>query len=138
VGGVNLVDVMDEIARELGTIEGLRAYPWPVTNPSPPCAIGLFPESYKYDETYGRGVDRMTLQFTLMVGRTSERSARDLLGSFMDGSGPKSVKRVLEAGQYNSFDTIRVTQVDVDVFTMASVDYWGATFDMDILGPGSR
>lgn len=137
VGGVNLGDCMDQVANRLSTIAGLRVHAWPVTSVTPPTAVVLFPQNYTYDVTYGRGVDRMTLQVAVMVGRATERTTRDLLAKYLDGSGPSSVKAVLDSGTYGAFDSVRVTGVDVDIMTMNSVDFWGAVFDLDLIGPGS-
>jgi len=135
---VNLADVMDQVADRLQTIPGLRTYAYPVASITPPAAIVAYPtEAIAYDATYGRGSDRFELPVVVMVGKASERAARDALGAYVDGSGPRSVKAVVEAGEYTAFHTIRVTEALVDVVTMAAVDYLAATFSLDIAGSGA-
>jgi hypothetical protein len=132
-------DVMDDVARRLGTIKDLRAYEFPPDKVDVPAAVVSYPDDYTYDGTYRRGADRMTLPVVAVVGRASDRAARDLLTAYVDGDGPESFKRVLESGDlpaYTSFHTIRVTKVEFDVVRIAGVDYVAALFDLDILGSG--
>lgn len=84
---MNFADVMDEIGDRLETVGGLRVYRYPADNVQPPCAEITYPEEYLFDETYGRGSDRMTIPVTLMVGRVSDRSARDRLAALVARSG---------------------------------------------------
>jgi hypothetical protein len=135
---MNLADVMDEVATQLDTIAGLRVFAFPPDSLSPPSGWMAYPEEYTYDSTYGRGMDRISnLGVVIVVGKVSDRSARDQLGEYADGSGSKSVKAVLEAGAYTAFDTIRVASVIFDVYTVASTDYLAALFTLDIAGQGS-
>ncbi|HEX6579214.1 MAG TPA: hypothetical protein VF082_12690 [Jiangellaceae bacterium] len=135
---MNLAEVMDAVAARLDTIDGLRVHANPGQAITPPGGVVLYPEDYTYDATYGRGMDRMTLPVLLVVGKASDRAARDALGAYCDGDGPKSVKRVLEAGGWcTEFDTLRVVDADFDVYTIAGTDYIGALFELDIAGPGS-
>jgi hypothetical protein len=136
--GVILGDVMDQVARRLDSISGLHSHAWPVLSVTSPAAVVLYPSTYTFDETYGRGMDRFPLPVAVMVGRTTERTTRDILSGFLSGSGPSSIKEVIESGTYDAFDSVRVTGAEIDVMTMGGVDYWGAVFELDIVGPGSR
>lgn len=95
---MDLADVMQEIGDRLGTIAGLRVYPFPPDTVQTPAAIVTFPDTYTYDETYGRGMDRMTLPVVLMVGKAWDRASRDALAPYLDGAGATSIKAVLETG----------------------------------------
>jgi hypothetical protein len=57
-----------------------------------------FPDEYLFDSTSGRGMDRISLFVDVLVGKVSDRAARDDLAPYCDGSGIKSVKQVLETG----------------------------------------
>lgn len=133
---MNLAQVMDEVAAALGTIDGLRVHAYPATSVTPPAAVVLMPRRYTYDETYGRGSDRITLPVAVMAGRATERGARDALAGYLAGGGPGSVKAAIEQFPGRSYDSVRVVDVDIDVFTEAGVDYWGAVFELDIYGTG--
>lgn len=134
---MNLADVMDEVAARLDTIDGLRCFAQPPGKITPPGAFVDYPENIAFDATYGRGSDRMTLPVALLVGKVVDRSARDQLGAYADGSGAKSIKTVLESGTYTAFDEVTVQRVDFDPVRIAGVDYMAALFTLDIIGPGS-
>jgi hypothetical protein len=134
---VNLGDVMDEVAMRLKAIPGLRVHPYPADSVNPPAAVVAWPERYDFDETYGRGSDRLTLPLVLVVSRVPDRAARDHLSKFCDGTGPASVKAALEAGVGKAFDSLRVQGIEFDVVQIAQNDYLAATFKLDIIGPGS-
>lgn len=134
---MNLGDVMDEIGDRLDAIGGLRVYRYPPDNVAPPAAVVTYPETYTYDETYGRGMDRFTVPVIVMVGKVSDRASRDQLGVYLDGSGDKSIKAVVESGTYTAFDTARVTGATFDIVSMAGVEYVAATLPIDIAGQGA-
>lgn len=135
--GMNIAAVMDAVSTRLSTIAGLRCHAHPVGSVTPPAAVVSYPDEYKYDETYGRGMDRMTLPVVLVVGKVVDRSARNALSAYAAGAGLSSVKRVLESGTYSAFHTIRVSEAEFDVVSIAAVDYIAATFGLDIAGQGS-
>lgn len=134
---MNLADIMDAIATQLDTITGLRVTAYPPDQVQPPAGIVTYPDSYTFDGTYGRGMDRITIPVVVVVGRVYDRATRDLIASYCDGSGTSSVKAVIEAGTYTAFDTVRVESVEFDVVTIAGTDYMAATFNLDIAGSGS-
>lgn len=134
---MDLADVMDEVASRLDTITGLRCFAYPPGTVNPPAAVVSYPDTYTYDETYGRGSDRLSLPVVVVVGKVSDRSARDQIGAYVDGSGARSVKAVLESGTYTAFDELRVVSVEFDVVTIGGTDYMAALFTLDILGSGS-
>lgn len=133
-----LGDVMQEVADRLDTIAGLRVFAYPTDQPPPiPAAIVSYPDSYTYDATYGRGMDRMELPVWLVVGKVSDRAARDQITKYLDGSGADSVKAVLESGTWTEFDTVRVMSVEFDVIRIGGIDYLAAGLTLDIAGQGA-
>jgi hypothetical protein len=98
-----LADVMDELAARIDTIVGLRVFAFPPDSVAPPAAVVTYPEDYSYDETYGRGSDRLTIPVVVMVGKLTDRSSRDNLSVYADGSGVKSIKAVIEADSEDNF-----------------------------------
>ncbi len=138
---MDLVDVMDQVAERLRTISGLHVFAWPPGQVVPPAAIVSYPDGITFDAAYRRGKDKMALPVVVVVGRVVDRVARDQIGAYCAGSGPRSVKQVLEdgvgAGAYTAFDTLRVTGVDFDTVTIAGVDYMAALFTLDISGKGT-
>lgn len=133
---MNLAAVMEEIAVRLDTIAGLRVYAYPADQIQPPAAVVGYPETITYDVTMGRGVDRMEIPLFVLVARQTDRTARDELGPYLDGSGAESVKAVLKGVTWTAMSDVRVASVTVDVVTVAAVDYLAAVFSMDVYGPG--
>lgn len=133
---MNLANVMNAVGARLATITGLRVHSYPPAKVAPPAAVVSYPDDITYDATYMRGVDRMTLPVVLLVGKLSDRAARDQLGAYVDGSGDRSVKQVLDSGTYVGF-AVRVTTAEFDLVTIGGVDYLAATFSLDIAGAGS-
>lgn len=134
---MDLGAVMQAVSDRLDTISGLRCFAYPTADVSPPAAIVSYPESITYDVTYARGMDRMSLPVVVVVGKVSDRTARDRLGAYCNGSGASSVKAVLESGTYTAFDTIRVESVEFDVVEIAGTSYMAALFTLDIAGSGA-
>lgn len=134
---MDLGEVMQAVSDRLDTIDGLRCFPYPPGTVSPPAAVVSFPDTITFDETYGRGMDRMTLPVVVVVGRPTDRSTRDALALYCNGSGASSVKAVLESGAYSEFHTVRVTGIEFDVVSIGGTDYMAAMFDLDIAGQGS-
>lgn len=133
---MDLAAVMQAVADRLGTIAGLRAYPYPADSIAIPAAVVGYPE-ITFDMTYRRGLDRMKLPVWLVVSDVSDRAARDALALFVSGSGTTSVKAVLESGAYAAFGTVRVEGAVPGTVTIAAVDYDAYRFDLDITGAGA-
>lgn len=135
---MNLAEVMQAVADRLDTIAGLRVFGYPPDVVPPPAAVVTYPDTYTYDATYGRGMDRIEdLAVVVLVGKVSDRASRDKIAQWSDGSGATSIKAVLESGTYTAFDTIRVTQVVFDVVAVGAVEHLAATFTLDIAGQGA-
>lgn len=134
---MNLADVMDEVAQVLGQITGLRVFEYPPGSVAAPAGAVSYPESIDYDQTYQRGTDQITdLPMVLVVGKATERSARDTVSAWTAGSGPRSVKALMEAHTWTSCDDLTVTSCGFDVVSIAGVDYLAAEFRATIVGPG--
>jgi hypothetical protein len=134
---MDLASVMDQVGDALDTIDGLRVYRWPADNVQPPAAVVAYPTEYRYDETFGRGMDRLSLPVVVLVGRPSDRAARDRIVGYAAGAGTGSVKAALEAHTYTACDSVRVESVEFDVVSVAGVEYLAATFTNDIAGTGA-
>lgn len=134
---MDLSAVMQEVAERLDTISGLRVFAYPPSSVQPPAAVVTYPDDWTYDETYRRGMDRCTLPVVIAVGKVTDRTTRDRLTVYLDGTGAKSVKQILESGAYESFDSLRVTGAEFDVVAFSGVDYMAATFLIDIAGEGA-
>lgn len=130
--------VMNEIGVALTGMTGIRVFDYPPPTITPPAGIVSYPDRIEYDATYGRGMDRIReLPVMLVVGKANDRSARDKVSAWADGSGATSIKALLEAHAWTSCDVVTVTACTFDVVTIASIDYIAALFSLDIAGGGS-
>lgn len=131
-----VTEVMDELGAALEEIPNLRVFPFPADSVSPPAAVVGYPEEITFDVTMGRGVDQLTFPVFVLCGRLSDRSAREALGPFLDGSGAQSVKEALKNGTYVEASSVRAASATVQVISMNAVDYLAAVFSVDVFGPG--
>jgi hypothetical protein len=133
--------VMDEVAARLDTIPSLngRTYGWNPGSVTPPAAIVAIPAPGTYDLSYQRGADRTESSVLVVLGRPTDRSTRDYLTGYVNGSGAESVKQALDGdGTYASCDSVTVTGWDVDVVSIGGTDYLAAMFTLDIVGRGTQ
>ena len=128
---------MDELGIALGTVQGLRAFPYSAARVAPPAAVVLWPDEIAYDQSMARGSDRITLPVLVIVGRVDERSARDRLAGYLDGAGPTSVKAAVEAYEATSWDSAVVTTARAgEAPESGGTVHLGAVFQIDIFGSG--
>src|SRR5262245_1531998 len=128
--------VMDEVAARLDTISPLHVYGYLPDLIVPPAAIVAYPE-ITFDETKGRDSDWYELPVMVLDGKVSDRASRRRLAAYAKGSGPSSIKQVIETGTYVSFDSVRVSRLEFAPFPVAGVDYMAAIFTLSIIGGGS-
>jgi hypothetical protein len=132
---LDLNAVMDAIGARLVGVTGLRVYDYAADAASPPAAIVALPETVEYDVVAGRGADRVVIPVTVLVGRVSDRAARDQLAQYVSGTGASSVKTAIEGGTGDLgavAHTVRVTEARIDVVTIGQIDYLGASFDVEV------
>lgn len=139
---MNVNDVADEVGVKLkAAIPDLRVLPWDADSVSPPAVVFALPTDYAYDLTYGRGSDEFTLPIIVLVGKADARSARLRLCEYLAGSGPTSLKSIVDdspTNQYTSCDTVTVQRADdIGVYIVGAISYLGATLAARITGPGS-
>lgn len=135
---MNLARVMQEVADAVDEIGGLRTFGYPVGTLVAPGAIVTYPESIDYDQTYGRGLDKITgLPLWVLVGQVKDKAARDRAGEYAAGTGARSIKQRLEGRAWVSLDSLFVRQCRFDTVTEAGVDYLAALFTIDIVGDGT-
>lgn len=135
---MNLNDVADEIAAQLDTIAGLRVFGYPPPSVTPPAGIVSYPEAVAFDATYGRGMDRIAdWPLMVVVGRATDRAAREGVYEYASGTGDNSVKAVIEGGTYTSLADVRVSHVEFDVVSIGAVPYIAAIFHLEIAAGGT-
>lgn len=129
--------VMDALGVALAVVGGLRIYDYPPESVAAPAAVVNYPADVR-QATYGppaTATDMAVFPVHVVVGRTSDRAARDAIGAYMASSGPSSVSAALEADptlggvvkclavqRYGSYEEISIGQVE----------YLAATFDVEV------
>jgi hypothetical protein len=134
---VDINAVADELAERLKQLGAdIYVHPNPPESLTPPAIILSYPKSIDYDETYGRGMDKIVdWEIVAVTGAVSLLTSRKRVMALASG-GTSGLKAVLEIPGYESFDEIRVSTASFDVFTMAGVDYISCTWLVDIWGTG--
>jgi hypothetical protein len=134
-----LADVMDEVARVMEQITGLRVQAYPPASVSAPAGYVSYPQTIDFDETYGRGEDQFTdLPIVLIVGKATDRSARDTVSGWSAGDGPNSIKALAEAHSWATCDDLTIEECEFDFVKLAGVDYLAALFKATVVGPGKE
>lgn len=134
---MRLNDVMDEIAKALSQVTGLRVFAYPPPTLSPPAGYVSYPTSVDFDEEYQRGGDQFTsLPVVLLASKVTTRAARDTVAAWASGDGPRSVKRALEAWTWTTCDDVTINSAEFDVEKVAGVDYLAVMFKATVVGPG--
>lgn len=86
-GAIQLGSIMDAIAAKVPDTATSRVYAWPVETIQPPCAVVAYPEEpIQFDATFTRGSDRATFPLFFLVGKATERTARDRLSEIVTGA----------------------------------------------------
>lgn len=130
-------DVMDQIGQQLDTIDGLRVKDYDPDEIQVPCGIVSLPTGdIDYLRQYVRGADSLQINVIILVAADGDRKRRDLITSYADGSGPKSIKQVLERGSYTAFETIAVQKARFAFLTYNRIKYLGIMFTCMIMGKG--
>jgi hypothetical protein len=140
---MDVIALSTEIGARLATITGMRVAPFGSdTLPPPPGAVVYLPERIDYDQTYGRGLVKVTdLVVVVFESKTTRRTAPARLAPYLSDTGAKSVKLKLDstnAAPYtNAFD-VQVVWSEIDYSArMNDVDYIAALFHLNVYGSGS-
>ena len=134
---MNVFDVAEELAALIDDITGLRVYPFPPDALAVPCAIIGYPDTIDFDITMKRGGDMMTLPVYLVVDRNWDRASAEQFAGFTDSAGVQSIKQKIESATGTDYGAARVRSVSFSVISVAGLEYWVATFLVDIYGTGS-
>lgn len=134
---MNLSGVMDEVGQALESIPGLRVFPFDVDRVTPPAAIVGYPLEISYDMTAGRALDGMAVPVFVLVSRTDQRSARDSIAAYLDGDGPRSIKKAIDGYTFTACNTVRVTKATPEYMTIGGTEYLGAVLELMISGKGA-
>lgn len=124
---INLNTATDALGVALAGVTGLRVYDYEASSGAVPAGMVLLPETLTYDNTKGRGTDHAVFPVLIIVGKVSDRAARDKLAAYCDGTGGPtvSVKAALDA-----LAAVRVESVTFTTVTWGGVPYLAAEFSV--------
>lgn len=134
-----LRDVMQELRDRLSALPKLNTYDHLPGKPAVPCAVVALPEEIKYDLTYGRGLDSMRMEITVLLQQSPSKSATYSITAYADPTGTHSVKTALEKDieKYTSCDDVHVVSCEFDIVRYAAVDYLACIFMINVEGQGT-
>lgn len=132
MGAINLAATMDALAEALiqGNVTS-RAYAWPVESVNAPCAVVGYPtEPIDFSVTFQRGSDRVIIPIYFLVGRTSDRTARNQISEIVGGSA--DIVNAIDGDLGGLVQTATVLDCDIQTMTIAATDYIAAVFRIEI------
>lgn len=126
--------IREALAKNLGTIRGLRTSAEMPDNPNPPIAIVSL-ESVDYDKSFAKGMTNYNFTVTVIVGRSVERISQRQLDEYIS-TGEMSVKNAVESDKSlggNAYDC-RVTSLNsVGSIQLNDTTYLAADFSVAVI-----
>jgi hypothetical protein len=122
------------LAKNLGTVPGLRTAAEMPDLPNPPIAVVSL-SSVEYDGAFDKGLTRYNFTVTVIVGRVAEREAQRRLDSYIS-TGSSSVKYALESDKTlggNAYDCRVVTMNSVGSLSVNDTTYLAADFTVSVI-----
>jgi hypothetical protein len=122
------------LAKNLGTIIGLRTAAEVPDLPNPPIAIVAL-NSVTYDRAYANGMTSYSFTITVIVGRAAEREAQRTLDTYIS-TGNKSVKFAVESDKTlggNAYDCRVVSMDSVGSLSISDTTYLAADFTVTVI-----
>lgn len=129
------------LANAVATITGVRAVAYIADQVTPP-AGGIFAivrpgePLADYDMTMGRGCDALNFVITIFTEYVNERTASDVLDSFLAGSGSTSIKTAIESdttlGGIVSYAKVRRAG-NYGLEKFGEIDYLSIEFYVEVL-----
>jgi hypothetical protein len=130
---VTITEIRTEIAKNIGTISGLRTYADIPDNPAMPCAVVTL-QSVNYDQSFQRGLTEYSFVITVIFGRIatsqSQRSMDQLIST-----GDRSLKAAVESDRTldgTAFDTVVSEMTNVQSVTIGDITYLSADFAVTV------
>ena len=110
---MSISDLRSGLGANLATISGLRVSTYIPDDIAPPVGVISAP-TVTYDTAFRQGLTTYDFTVTVLVGRTSERSAQSKLDAYCDPTGSQSVKAALESDQTlgGAAQALRVTRTN--------------------------
>ena len=131
---MSITAIRTALAKNIGTISGLRTAAEVPDIPNPPVAIVAL-NSVSYDRAFDRGMTSYTFVVTVIVGRAAEREAQRRLDTYIS-TGSSSVKYAVESDKTlggNAYDCRVVSMDSVGSLTISDTTYLAADFTVTVI-----
>jgi hypothetical protein len=122
------------LAKNLGTIPGLRTAAEVPDLPNPPIAVVAL-NSVTYDRAYAQGMNSYNFTVTVIVGRVAEREAQRRLDAYIS-TVATSVKSAVESDKTlggSAYDCRVVSMDSVGSVTISDNTYLAADFTVTVI-----
>lgn len=129
-----IIKIRQGIAKNLGTIPGLRVYTEYTDSPNYPAAV-INLDSVDYDGAFKQGLTTYNFVVSVIVGRAAEREMQRKLDAYCQPSGPMSVKEGVESDRSLSGEIydLRVTGTNsIGSLTINDQTYLAAEFTVTV------
>jgi hypothetical protein len=133
---MNLVDVAQQLADRAKTLGRLNTFPHPADAIVPDALEIELPDVIAFDSTYARGMDEIELTVNVLVGKIGDAASARRLMAYLSGSGPRSIKQVLETGNYTAMDSVHVTRAKTAGISVGGQIFLGGQFTVQVVGQG--
>jgi hypothetical protein len=131
---MSITAIRTALAKNIGTISGLRTAAEVPDLPNPPVAIVAL-NSVSYDRAFDKGMTSYTFTVTVIVGRAAEREAQRRLDTYIS-TGSSSVKYAVESDKTlggNAYDCRVVSMDSVGSLTISDTTYLAADFTVTVI-----
>ena len=131
---MSITAIRTALAKNLGTISGLRTAAEVPDLPNPPIAIVAL-NNVTYDRAYAQGMTSYTFVITVIVGRAAEREAQRRLDAYIS-TGSSSVKYAVESDKTlggSAYDCRVVSMDSVGSLTISDTTYLAADFTVTVI-----
>lgn len=147
---MNIALIVERLVAAAGTAVSTPAltmttYDYVPDSVETPC---VYPESITtdFDQTMGRGTDKITVKLRLLCSRTDDRAGQHMLYGYLAGSGAGSIKAAIEAARglpgvgalSGACDDLHVKGIaEARWYELAGERLVGADFTIEIWGDGA-
>lgn len=110
---MSIASIRAGLGANIATISGLRVSTYIPDDLNPPVAVVSAP-TITFDTAFNNGLTTYDFTVTVVVGRTSERTAQSKLDAYSDPSGASSIKAAIESDKTlgGASQTLRVTRTN--------------------------
>lgn len=118
------------LAKNLGTISGLRTSAELPDNPNPPIAV-IQMDGINYDEAFKQGLTIFNFTIMVIVGRAAERYAQRKLDEYCSQDGTSSIKLAVESDKSldgNAYDVRVASLNNIGSLQLNDQEYLAAEF----------